>query len=776
MIETVSLQGKKLAPETLNRIPKKVAQEFQAVFFDETENELKLGIVDTKQLKSNIDEALKVLQKQVGKKITLYQISQADFIFALKQYDQKPASNLTDGKTVEVPGNPPIYTKGVEIADATLLKIPLDFARKRHLIAVDFAEPNTYWLATDRLDETQKIAIDLMARRNRIKLNPIQVDGEEFKRLLRIREAVADMEAPKGEAIKNKSEKEEEVEINKKTEAEMQKESGITAPLKMGRIVSGEVEQSGLAGLLQKASSVFGSSNAVTGPGGDIVQDTEASPNSKNQPSQDDGQAIDRVVESGSEEKDNNNNNDKGERKLSVPKVEVASIDTKKVEEETPSIKNIGIASIKDEDASSISKDVAKIFKRAVTDVSQLQTIVRQGSVPRIVAGIINYAVDKRSSDIHIEPYEDELLIRYRIDGQLSEILKLPMEIHPAVISRVKILSKLKLDEQRIPQDGRFDVVVSGDKEIDIRVSTLPTVHGEKIVMRLLNKSDRIYSLEKLGLVGDGLQRLVDAIKQPYGVVLATGPTGSGKTTTLYAILQRVATGNVNIITLEDPVEYEIKGINQSQIKPKIGFTFADGLRSVLRQDPNIIMVGEVRDSETASMMTHAALTGHLVLSTLHTNNAAGALPRLINMGVEPFLLTSAMNAVVGQRLVRQLCNECKEEFELTSTIRKEIDKELELIKANNSKDAARIPNEIKFYRQKGCDKCRNGYLGRLGLFEVLHMSDEIEDLAVKKAPAFDIERVATKAGMITLKQDGILKVLEGLTTLDEVLRETSER
>lgn len=756
MIETISLQGIVTAPETLNRIPKEVAKEFQAVFFAETETELKLGIVDTGQLKANIEEALKILQEQVGKKISLYQISKSDFETALKQYDTPVVRN------VSAPMNPPNYVKGAEISDSILLKIPLEFARHRHLIAVDYQAPNIYWLATDRLDETQEVAIDLIAKRNRLRLLPVQVDGAEFKRLLQIREAVSEIAQPVGEPLVKPQKVESKDEEAEKDEDQL----GITQPLKRGRIVTGEVERSGLAGLLQKASGVFGAKT-------DTETEQVASQPTTSQPTE---VKNDQTSQTSKKEEEKPKEELESERKLSVPKIEAESIDVARVREETPTIKNVGITAMTDEEDSTIGQDVAKIFKRPVTDVAQLQTIIRQGSIPRIVAAIINFAVDKRSSDIHVEPYSDELLIRYRVDGQLSEIIKLPMEIHPAFISRIKILSKLKLDEQRIPQDGRFDVVVSGNKEIDIRVSTLPTVHGEKIVMRILNKSDRIYSLEKLGLKGDGLKRLVDAIKQPYGIILATGPTGSGKTTTLYAVLQRVATGNVNVITLEDPVEYEIKGINQSQIKPKIGFTFADGLRSVLRQDPNVIMVGEIRDAETASMTTHAALTGHLVLSTLHTNNASGALPRLINMGVEPFLITSAMNAVVGQRLVRKLCDDCRVAFDLPATIRQGIDKELDLIRAHNTNEATRIPNEIKFYRQQGCDKCINGYRGRLGLFEVLQMSDAIEDLAIKKAPAVDIERESAKAGMITLKQDGILKVLEGLTTLDEVLRETSER
>ncbi|MFA6081889.1 MAG: ATPase, T2SS/T4P/T4SS family [Patescibacteria group bacterium] len=418
--------------------------------------------------------------------------------------------------------------------------------------------------------------------------------------------------------------------------------------------------------------------------------------------------------------------------------------------------------------------NLGSLLDHDVTTLEELQKIIQEGFVPRVVAALVSYAITLHASDVHIEAEEKDVRVRYRVDGMLQDVMRLPVEQHAAIISRIKILSKLKIDETRIPQDGRFDVAFK-DRAVDLRVSSMPTVHGEKIVMRILDKTHGIMSLEDLGVLGRAFDIVIEAIKKPYGIVLSTGPTGSGKSTTLYAILNRISVPTVNVITLEDPVEYEIAGVNQAQIKPKIGFTFAEGLRSVLRQDPNIVMVGEIRDAETASMATHAALTGHLVLSTLHTNDAPGALPRLINMGIEPFLITSSINCVEAQRLVRRICPNCKEEVELPETVIKEITDELNKIPENNPKDRARVTNPMKFYHGKGCDKCQNGYRGRIGIYEVMAMSEKVEQLAIEKASAASIQAQAIKEGMITMKQDGLLKALIGMTTVDEVLRETSE-
>jgi len=420
------------------------------------------------------------------------------------------------------------------------------------------------------------------------------------------------------------------------------------------------------------------------------------------------------------------------------------------------------------------TEEIGKLLTQEVTSADELRRYVKDGSIPRIVAAIISYAINQKASDIHLEGFEDEIRVRYRIDGQLLDIVKMPHDVHAAVVSRIKILSRLRLDETRVPQDGRFDVNFH-NAQVDLRISTLPTVHGEKVVMRILEKGKGIASLDGLGLEGLGYQRLLKGIEKPFGICLSTGPTGSGKSTSLYAILKQIATPNVNVITLEDPVEYEMKGINQSQIRPKIGFTFAEGLRSILRQDPNIIMVGEIRDSETANMATQAALTGHLVLSTLHTNDAAGAIPRLENMGIEPFLITSSLNLAMGQRLVRRICQTCKAPINLPDSLKGKFGEEVEKIRAVNPQDAARIPSEHVFYQGMGCEECGGqGYSGRIGLYEVLTMSPAIEQLALDRASGSAIAEVAQKEGMITMYQDGLIKVLNGLTTLDEVLRETT--
>lgn len=406
--------------------------------------------------------------------------------------------------------------------------------------------------------------------------------------------------------------------------------------------------------------------------------------------------------------------------------------------------------------------DLGSFLKENLSSPEDLAKIIRQGFIPQTVAAIIALAIMQLASDIHIEPLKEYLRLRYRVDGILREILRMPVELHAPIISRIKIMAKLKIDEQRIPQDGRIDVKYQ-KREADLRVSTLPTIHGEKIVMRILDKSVGIITLEKLGMQGESFKRVLRNIDKPYGIILSTGPTGSGKSTTLYSILNRISTPKVNIITLEDPVEYEIPGVNQTQVKPKIGFSFAEGLRSVLRQDPNIIMVGEIRDGETAQMATHSALTGHLVLSTLHTNDAAGALPRLINMGVEPFLITTSINAIIAQRLVRKICEHCKTQIDVPKPVVDDLLKVLGELKHP----------EPKFFRGKGCDQCNEGYLGRVGIFEVLEMTEAVEQLAVSRAPASKIAETAIKEGMITMKQDGIIKVFEGVTTLDEVLRVT---
>ena len=400
-------------------------------------------------------------------------------------------------------------------------------------------------------------------------------------------------------------------------------------------------------------------------------------------------------------------------------------------------------------------------------DLNKIEGVIRDAPVAKIISSLLDFAIKSRASDIHIEPMETHTRIRYRIDGILYEKLVLPMRIHDALVSRVKIMSELKIDEKRIPQDGRFNYK-SGGSEVDVRVSTLPTAHGEKVVMRLLRKSGGVPTLPDLGLRGLALKNLEVSILRPHGIIIVCGPTGSGKTTTLYSVLSKINSTKVNIMTLEDPVEYQIAGVNQVQINPQAGLTFATGLRSFLRQDPNVILVGEIRDSETTDLAIQAALTGHLVFSTLHTSSASGAIPRLLDLGGEPFLLASSLNAVLGQRILRKICSKCREAYEppeiMANDIKTVLGKYLTPDKLVNGK--------LMLYKGKGCGECGDsGFLGRVGVFEVLPVTDKISKLILTHADAAEVERQAVEEGMMPMKQDGYLKAVEGVTTIEEVLR-----
>lgn len=406
-------------------------------------------------------------------------------------------------------------------------------------------------------------------------------------------------------------------------------------------------------------------------------------------------------------------------------------------------------------------------------DKTQVSAAVTDSApAARIVNSLIRRSIRDKASDIHLEPTEKNLEVRFRVDGVLEKKVALPKEIQSAIITRIKILSNLKIDEQRLPQDGRFSVSVD-NRRIDFRVSSMPVSFGEKIVMRVLDKASGILTLEQLGFKKEDMDVISESIKKPHGMILVTGPTGSGKTTTLYAMIDKIYTEGINIVTLEDPIEYQMPGINQSQINPTIGYTFANGLRSILRQDPDVIMIGEIRDTETAEMAVHSALTGHIVLSTLHTNNASGAIPRLIDMNVEPFLLTSSLNVIIAQRLVRKICEECKEEVKLPAEQLDKIKKEIEAMPAQFKKS---IPNELKFFQGKGCKACNDsGYKGRLGLYEVLNVSNEVKNLITSRASSDKILQTAVSEGMTSMLQDGILKALAGTTSMSEVLKATKE-
>jgi type IV pilus assembly protein PilB len=409
----------------------------------------------------------------------------------------------------------------------------------------------------------------------------------------------------------------------------------------------------------------------------------------------------------------------------------------------------------------------------------ELKKLAEDLPVVRIVDSLLRHAIIQNASDIHIEPMEKEVLVRYRIDGILHDAMTLPKSAAPSMVARIKVLSKLKLDEKRLPQDGRFKVEVNNEK-VSFRVSILPTYFGEKTVMRLLKENISGFSLEGLGFHGEGLERIHKATKLKTGLVLTTGPTGSGKTTTLYTVLDILNTPDVNISTVEDPVEYQMSRINQTQVKPMIGFTFASGLRSLVRQDPDIIMVGEIRDEETAALAINASLTGHLVFSTLHTNSAAGAIPRLLDMDAEPFLLVSTISVIVAQRLVRKICSSGEKYFLSKAEIESlgksvDLDRVLEALKEENIVDKKVGWEKIPFYKAKDTAECESGYSGRVGIHEVLRMSSSIKELIMKGATAENIEEQAKKEGMLTMIEDGIFKAVQGVTTIEEVLRVVSE-
>jgi type IV pilus assembly protein PilB len=416
------------------------------------------------------------------------------------------------------------------------------------------------------------------------------------------------------------------------------------------------------------------------------------------------------------------------------------------------------------------------------TDEEGLKKMADEIPVIRVVDTLLEYAIFEKASDIHIEPQEASVTVRYRIDGILHDVMTLPKMIQPALVARIKVLSDLKIDEHRLPQDGRFKVEKDGFK-FSLRVSTIPVFDGEKVVMRLLDESSKAMSLEALGFLPSQLEIVKRNIHKPHGMFLVTGPTGSGKSTTLYAVLTLLNTASVNISTIEDPVEYRIERTNQMQVSPKIGLTFAIGLRALLRQDPNIIMIGEIRDKETAEEAVHAAMTGHVVLSTLHTNSAAGALPRLLDIGVEAYLIASTTNAVMAQRLVRVLCPECNQPWKPDAAFVDMLAKQFNLERMMEiyeqqgilPKGAKRF-EDLEFRAPKGCEKCgSSGYKSRIGIHELLEINEEVSSQIIQKRTAQQIQETAEKAGMILMWQDGFIKALKGTTTLDEVLRVSKE-
>lgn len=417
---------------------------------------------------------------------------------------------------------------------------------------------------------------------------------------------------------------------------------------------------------------------------------------------------------------------------------------------------------------------------------SEVKTIVQDSPISKALSTILEYAVKSRASDVHVEPLEASLKIRCRVDGVLREIMQLPKSIEPALVSRIKILSNLKIDEHRVPQDGQFTVKVAG-KEVDLRIAISPVVWGEQVVIRLLDKSGNSFDIEQMGYAGRALRMIRKGIRQPNGMVLTSGPTGSGKTTSLYALIKEIKDDTVNIVTLEDPVEYKMNGVNQIQVNGDVGLTFASGLRSILRQDPDVVMVGEIRDSETANLAVQAALTGHLVFSTLHTNSAAGVLPRLLDMGIEPFLIASTVNTIIGQRLVRRVSPK-REVYQSNPIETQNILTTIGHLLPKTTADVARVSQDLgykdlplagqsAYTLVKGIDSPQTprGYSGRAGLYEVMDVTEEIQNLIVARATSSEIQRKAQEQGMVTMRQDGYLKVLQGITTIEEVNRVTAD-
>jgi type IV pilus assembly protein PilB len=430
-------------------------------------------------------------------------------------------------------------------------------------------------------------------------------------------------------------------------------------------------------------------------------------------------------------------------------------------------------------EASSLRQVAAGSDKEGLEGQEDLEKRAQELPIIKIVETLLKHAILQRSSDIHIEPTEKEVLVRYRIDGILHDAMTLPLTTKSGIVARIKVLSNLRLDEHRLPQDGRFKIETE-DYKYSVRVSVLPVFGGEKIVMRLLSETSQGHSMEALGFWGESLERVQIALRQPHGMILITGPTGSGKTTTLYSMMEILNTPGVNISTVEDPIEYRMPRINQTQVNPQIGLTFANGLRALLRQDPNIIMVGEIRDQETAGLAVNAALTGHLVLSTLHTNSAAGAVPRLIDMGVESFLLSSTLNLVIAQRLVRRLAEE-RQKYHLSDSEIKNLAKYCDLVKIEGVLQAEKILKptqkitEVDFYRPKPSKDAPEGYKGRVGIYEIFKVTETIKSLIQKNATSDEIQHQAQKEGMLLMIEDGFMKAAQGITSIEEVLRVITE-
>lgn len=732
-IPFISLKNVQVSHEILALIPEKMARKFGVIPFALDENVLRIVLFRPADLLAGFKAGLSRVLEVTGREIELFITSEEDFLEVLSQYNPK----RDDGIKLARGAYPVVFLRNQSIPPEYLKKLPRDFIDKNRMVIFDSSKSGNLLLASEKPESASTIKmVSFLKKENNINIELFATSHGDIDYALDLYD---------GKNLIKPEPKEEIIEPKTNTLEEDD-----------GQITGKEIKTP------EKALNFNNFWTPTNLAEDDALTIDSVTP--------DDSEPVTTVMDESTKQA-------LGftppaaivSQEEKIPTVPSAQI--RKIEVNADSAKTEQAIDIEPKTADEMSSDknIGSLLPGEISDISALEGIVQEGYIPKIVAAIINYAINSRASDIHIEPENKILRVRCRIDGILRDVVKMPLSLHPPFISRLKILAKLKIDESRIPQDGRFDVSFER-RSVDVRISTLPTVHGEKAVLRILDKSQGTLSLEDLGMQGSAFDQTIGAISKPHGIILSTGPTGSGKSTTLYAIMSRISVPGINIVTLEDPVEYEVPGINQCQVKPDIGFTFASGLRSVLRQDPNVIMVGEIRDSETANMATHAALTGHLVLSTLHTNDAGSAMPRLTNMGVEPFLITSSVNLIIAQRLVRRICPKCKEELKVPQKLYDEMIAELQLISPKNTVDRERL-KETKLYYGRGCSECSQGYRGRVGIFEVLQVAPEIEDLAVARRPASEIKDAAIKGGMITMKQDGILKAFQGLTTIDEVMQ-----
>lgn len=741
-----------LSEELKRIIPEKLVKQYGIIPFDLSSGIVKIAISRPADLLVGYRDSLGKIFAEKKLEIELFITGETDFLEVSKQYSPRYKSDGRSSKD----GLPVVYLRNQSIPGSFLNKIPRDFIVKYRIVVFGQNQRGHYLIACEQPNSaTTKKILDFIHTQNEIDFEIFATSKEDIDAILGIKAAKV-TEKPFDSAQGRQSDGE--------TERGAQPPVRDSAP-----------SVSGGKSLIENLLDSFSGSNEPEL----TIDSIEAAPTNEQASQVVESRPADGTEAVAPASKAVKIATFAGPEPAEAQSAEPIAVAPNPV---SPSVEKIKVPDMPKseteqtaenaaaDNASFDSKNLGSFIDHDVKTDADLIETTKSNSVPKIVAAVIDFALNNRSSDIHVEPEAKILRIRCRVDGILRDVLKLPLTLHAPFVSRIKIMSKLKIDETRIPQDGRFDTIFK-DREVDIRVSTLPTIHGEKIVMRILDKSQGILSLEDLGMQGSAFDKTMEAMAKPYGIILSTGPTGSGKSTTLYAVLNRISVPGVNIITLEDPVEYDIAGINQCQIKPEIGFTFASGLRSILRQDPNVVMVGEIRDAETAGMAVHAALTGHLVLSTLHTNDTAGTLPRLIDMGVEPFLVTSSINLILAQRLVRRICPKCREEVKVPQKLIEQIIEELKKIPANNVKDRELIPKELKLYHGRGCDECNNGFKGRVGIYEAMTLNSEIEDMAIAKKTANEIKEASIRDGMITMKQDGIIKAIMGLTTIDEVFQ-----